>query len=123
MSNKSSHSIPADKKKWEKAKKLADEVYKKPSAYKAGFIVKKYKESGGTFLAEKKKTKGLSRWFAEKWVNQHGTVGYQHKNDVYRPSIRVNKKTPVSWGELSSYEIEKAKRSKSKGNRVKRFKD
>ena len=34
---------------YKKAKKIADETYKKPSAYKSGFIQKKYKELGGKF--------------------------------------------------------------------------
>lgn len=115
-------SEPVDKKKWAIAKKAADIIYKRPSAYKSGYIVKKYKELGGTFKGTKKKVTGLPRWFAEKWVNQHGRVGYEHKNDVYRPSKRVTKKTPVTWSELSTKQIEKAKRTKSTGKRVNRFK-
>ncbi len=111
-----------DKKKWDIAKKLADKVYDKPSAYKSGYIIKKYKELGGTFTGDKKKTTGLSRWFAEKWTNQRGTTGYEHKSDVYRPRIRVTKKTPVTWDELTKKEINKAKRTKSQGKRVTRFK-
>jgi hypothetical protein len=112
---------PLDKKKWESARKAADKIYLKPSAYKSGYIVKKYKELGGTFKGEKKKSTGLPRWFAEKWVNQHGHVGYKHKNDVYRPSKRITKKTPTTWTELSKKQIEKAKRTKSAGKRVKKF--
>lgn len=124
-------SKPTDLKLWEKVKKQADAVYAKPSAYKSGFIVKKYKELGGKFRSDSaskkinktsdKPNKGLTRWFKEKWVNQHGTVGYQHKNDVYRPSVRVSSKTPKTWRELSKTRIEKAKRTKAKGKRVSRF--
>ncbi len=112
---------PNDLAKWTKAKKEADKVYKRPSAYKSGFIVKRYKELGGTFKNKKPVNKGLKRWFDEKWVNQHGHEGYQHKNDVYRPSKRITKKTPTTWSELSQKQIEKAKRTKSKGKRVNRF--
>lgn len=91
-----------DKKKWEKAKKMADAVYKVHSAYKSGWIVKKYKEFGGTFNTDMKPTKkGLTRWFDEKWVNQRGEVGYRYKSDVYRPTKRITSKTPVTWKELS----------------------
>lgn len=113
-----------DKRKYEKAKRIADEVYDLPSAYKSGFIVKKYKELGGKFGDEPVKSKSkadnkpLSRWFKEKWVNQHGETGYAHKNDVYRPSVRVTKQTPATWTELPSKTVEKAKRSKSKGKRA-----
>ena len=113
---------PANKKKWELAKKEANKVYKKPSAYKSGFIVKKYKEMGGTFKATTKAgidSRPLKRWFEEKWTNQHGTVGYTHKNDVYRPTKRVTSKTPRTWSELPKKVVDKAKRSKSKGKRAK----
>lgn len=117
-----SMSIPLDKRKWNQAKKLADQVYDKPSAYKSGYIVKKYKELGGTFNKKTKPVKtGLKRWFDEKWVNQHGHEGYQHKNDVYRPNKRITAKTPITWSELTPKQITRAKRTKSKGKRVNRF--
>ena len=95
-------SVVSDKKKWDAAKKKADAVYKRPSAYKSGFIVKKYKEMGGKFSSKQPTDRGLKRWFAEKWVNQRGEVGYKYKSDVYRPSKRVTSSTPVTWKELSS---------------------
>lgn len=114
---------PVDKKLWHRAKKMADKVYDKPSAYKSGYIVKKYKESGGKFLNARSRgaSAGLTRWFKEKWVNQHGTVGYKHKDDVYRPSKRVTRETPRTWAELTKKQIERAKRTKSKGKRIKKF--
>jgi hypothetical protein len=51
---------------YEKAKKIADEKYSKPSAYKSGFIVKTYKELGGTYTNDNKQ-KNLKRWFQEDW--------------------------------------------------------
>ena len=47
---------------------MADEVYTKPSAYKSGFIVKKYKEMGGKYEDDSQKKK-LKMWFAEKWMD------------------------------------------------------
>ena len=47
---------------YEKAQKLADEIYKKPSAYKSGYIVKKYKELGGKY-GDDDEPKNLKRWF------------------------------------------------------------
>ncbi len=114
-------SVPSNPSLYERAKKIVYAQYSKPSAYRSGALVKKYKELGGTFKGEKKKSTGLPRWFAEKWVNQHGHVGYKHKNDVYRPSKRITKKTPTTWTELSKKQIEKAKRTKSAGKRVKKF--
>ena len=43
-----------DKSKYRKAKKKADETYKKPSAYKSMFIQKVYKELGGRYKGKKK---------------------------------------------------------------------
>lgn len=126
-----SSTIPIDARKWALAKSLANKIYDKPSAYKSGYIVKKYKELGGKFrttsktrASSKSRSKsptGLTRWFAEKWVNQHGAVGYKHKNDVYRPSIRITKHTPVTWSELDKKQITRASRIKASGKRVSRF--
>jgi hypothetical protein len=107
---------------WKQAKKQANLIYSKPSAYKSGFIVSYYKNHGGKFRNKKSATSvGLKRWFKEKWVNQHGKVGYEHKNDVYRPSKRITASTPTTWSELSASQIKKASREKAKTGRVKRF--
>ena len=45
-----------------------DIVYKKPSAYKSGAIVKKYKKIGGEDM-EDNKPKNLKKWFKEDWIN------------------------------------------------------
>jgi len=79
---------------YEKAKKIADEKYKKPSAYKSGFIVKTYKEMGGTYSG-KKTNKGIGRWFKEDWKD----VGHQ-EYPVYRPTKRVSKDTPLTPQEI-----------------------
>ncbi len=112
---------PKDKKLWDKIKKEADKIYDKPSAYKSGYIVKKYKLAGGKFDSGKKKNDGLTRWFKEKWRNQHMEEGYEHKNDIYRPTIRVNKKTPTTMSELDHKQIIKAQKIKANGKRVKNF--
>lgn len=56
---------PLNKPLYEHIKKMADGIYKKPSAYKSGYIVKTYKELGGKYSNTKTK-QGLSRWFKEK---------------------------------------------------------
>jgi hypothetical protein len=56
--------VPLDKKLYEKARRIADISYDKPSAYKSGFIVKKYKEMGGKYSGE---SDLLENWFDEKW--------------------------------------------------------
>ncbi len=57
---------PTNTKLYEKVKKMADAKYKKPSAYKSGWIVKTYKEMGGKYKGEKPKNTGLDRWYKEK---------------------------------------------------------
>lgn len=86
---------PKNKKLYDEVKRLADDVYKKPSAYKSGYIVKKYKEMGGTY-ADDDKPKNLKRWFKEGWKDIGG-LSYP----VYRPTIKVNKNTPLTPSEIS----------------------
>ena len=80
---------------YEKAKRIADAKYKKPSAYKSGFIVKTYKQMGGTYT-EDKKPKNLHRWFKSEWKNI-APLGYY---PVYRPTKRINKMTPLTPQEI-----------------------
>lgn len=101
----------------------------KHSAYRSGIVVQKYKEAFRKQYGSRKspykgrptKKKGLRRWFAEKWVNQRGEVGYKYKNDVYRPSIRITRKTPITHNELTKNEIKRARRTKARKGRVHRF--
>jgi hypothetical protein len=75
-------------------KEYADLVYKKPSAYKSGYIVQLYKRLGGTY-SEDNEPKKLRQWFEEKWIN----VG-QKDYPVFRPTVRVNKSTPLTVQEI-----------------------
>lgn len=109
-----------DPELYEVAKEVANQKYKKPSAYKSGFIVKLYKALGGRYQGTKP-TKGLTKWFLEDWKNQRGTTGYKFKSDIYRPTKRVSKTTPKTFSELTEKEIEKARREKAKKGRVKKF--
>lgn len=79
---------------YKQAKAIADEKYTKPSAYKSGFIVKKYKELGGTYTDDKQPKK-LANWFKEQWADIAG-LDYP----VYRPTKRVNKDTPLTPEEI-----------------------
>ena len=95
-----------------KAKKIADAVYNRPSAYKSGFIVKKYKELGGKYIDDGQEKK-LKRWFREKWANI-GSLAYP----VYRPTKRVSKNTPLTPSEISPLNLKKQIKLKQviKGN-------
>jgi hypothetical protein len=113
-------SEPLDTLLYAIVKAYADKIYKKPSAYKSGFIVKTYKELGGRYKKSKKnKNEGLLRWFAEKWTNQRGEEGYKYKSDIYRPNIKISDETPKTFKELSDEKIKKARRDKLKKGRAK----
>jgi len=93
---------------YEKARQIADEKYSKPSAYKSGFIVKTYKELGGTYSG-KKENKGIGRWFKEGWSD----IGGQ-EYPVYRPTKRVSKDTPLTADEIDPQQAKKQIKLKQK---------
>jgi hypothetical protein len=90
---------PIDKVLYAKVKKDADDVYDKPSAYKSGYIVKKYKLLGGKYLNDGKE-KNLARWYKEKWRDVGGK-----SYPVYRPTKRINKNTPLTYNELDKIHL------------------
>lgn len=102
-----------DKELYELVKSKADEVYKKPSAYKSGYIVKTYKKMGGRYKDDNKQ-KNLKRWFKEKWED----VGHK-KYPVYRPTIRINEFTPLTIHEIDMNFLKKQINRKQiiKGNK------
>ena len=54
-------------------------------------------------------------------MNQRCETGYKYRSDVYRPTVKVNEKTPTISKDLSEEQIDKAKRRKAKKGRVKQF--
>ena len=129
MSSNSKSTVPRDSTLYEKTKIEINKKYPNPSAYRSGILVKTYKKryakkygpNKQPYIGKKTQKVGLARWFREKWVNQKGEVGYHSKSDVYRPSRRITLKTPITYGELSSNEIRKARRTKYRKGRVPRF--
>lgn len=85
---------PTNPKLYARAKAEADDKYEKPSAYKSGWIVKRYKELGGKY-ADDGQPKNLERWFKEEW----GDIGGQ-EYPVYRPSKRISEETPLTADEI-----------------------
>ncbi len=92
---------------YRKAKKIADETYKRNSAYKSMFIQKKYQDLGGSYKG-KKNEKGVTRWNKEKWIQ---VVPFLEKGEKIvcgvggggkgcRPSKRIDKDTPTTIQEL-----------------------
>jgi hypothetical protein len=120
---------PSDQKLYNKTKKRLYKKIPKHSAYRSGLLVKKYKKNftkkyGKTkqpYIGKKNKKTGLSRWFNEEWKNQRGEIGYKYKNDVYRPTKRITKKTPITFDELSKKRIKKARTRKYRKGRVNKF--
>lgn len=86
--------IPINKELYKKAQQLADKTYSKSSAYKSGFIVKTYKAMGGKYKDDDK-PKDLKRWFQENWTDIGGL-----EYPVYRPTIKINKNTPLTVNEI-----------------------
>ena len=104
----------------------------KHSAYRSGTVVSEYKVAfakkyGGRrspYIGKRKRgtaRTGLTRWFAEDWRNQRGEVGYKHKNDVYRPTHRITRKTPMTMKEVGRRGIRRARTQKYRKGRVKKF--
>lgn len=87
--------IILNQKLYNSVKQRADEIYKKPSAYKSGWIVKEYKKLGGTY-ADDDKPKNLKRWYAESWKS----ISKPNEYPVYRPTKRVSKDTPLTVDEI-----------------------
>ena len=119
-----------DEKLYENIKKKVYADIPKHSAYRSGILVQKYKEAFKNkykntrkkpYKGNRTKKKGLRRWFDEEWVNQRGEIGYKYKNDVYRPKIRITDESPITHGELTKKEIEKARVKKYRKGRIDRF--
>ena len=88
-----------NKSLYDQVKKEADKIYLKPSAYKSGYIVKRYKELGGTY-ADDKKPKNLKRWFKEKWEDIGGKA-----YPVYRPTIKISNLTPLTVDQIDKQNL------------------
>jgi len=121
--------VPRDKKLYKRVKKKVYKQIPKHSAYRSGILVQQYKKSfkkkygnKGPYMGKKTKKKGLSRWFLEKWKNQRGKIGYKYKSDVYRPTHRITKKTPITFSELTKKQLKRARSIKLKKGRVNKFK-
>lgn len=122
-------STPSDQVLYKRVKARVYRSIPKHSAYRSGRVVQEYKRafrrkhgsSRSPYRGSRSRSRGLSRWFAEKWRNQRGEVGYRYKSDVYRPTRRVSKRTPKTFRELSRSRLSRARREKSRSGRVSRF--
>jgi hypothetical protein len=123
--------VPADKKLY--AKVVADAKKRFmvwPSAYASGWVVKTYKQLGGTYTSTKgKEKKTLDRWFKEKWIDvcelpkivPCGRTKADITDYPYcRPMKRITGNTPKTAGQLNMTEIKKrcAKKKKEPMKRI-----
>ena len=113
-------STPKDEKLYDQAKEIVYKQYEKPSAYRSGALVKKYKElykekhgSDSAYEEKKKTEKGLTRWYKEKWedVNPDKT---DKSYPVYRPTKRISKETPKTKDEISNERLKEQAKLKQK---------
>jgi hypothetical protein len=100
--------IPDNQFLYDKVKKKADTIYKVPSAYKSGYIVKEYKRLGGTYTDDGNE-RTLKRWFMEDW-RDIGGLPYP----VYRPTKRITEDTPLTASEIDPIQAKKQIRLKQK---------
>jgi hypothetical protein len=103
---------PSDPELYEKVKKSINKIYIKHSAYRSMAYIKEYKRRGGKFISDGK-TRNLKRWQEEKWedVNPDAT---KSTYPVYRPTVRINEKTPTTASEISIRELRKQSSIKQK---------
>ena len=76
------------------------------------------------FSKVKKTAKGLAlkRWFKVKWETSDGKEDYSDtKENTFRPTVKVSKKTPKLWNQLSASEIAAAKKEKNTEGRVSEY--
>jgi hypothetical protein len=127
-SRRADHPEPTDVALYQRVKARVYEQNPTHSAYRSGTVVKEYKKafaekhgSSRSPYTGQRRSGSLSRWFKEKWVNQRGKVGYKYKSDIYRPSVRVNSRTPKTHRELSRSAVRRARREKARTGHVSRF--
>ena len=136
--------IPIDTDLYSKIKTEAKKKFDVwPSAYASGWLVKEYKRLGGRYKIIKKISKkiskkttkqsrkpssrnknGLSRWFAEKWIDVcklprivpcgRKSVRSSRQYPYCRPLYKINSNTPITARSLSRNEIIKRCKSKRK---------
>jgi hypothetical protein len=118
--NRSRSPKPTNMKLYNRIKAQAKRKFKVwPSAYGSSYLVREYKKQGGKYATTRrsKKSSGLLRWFAEKWIDictnkpcgrPSANISNWKKTYPYcRASVRVNRSTPKTVSELSKSEIKR----------------
>lgn len=97
---------------YEKVKQDINKIYKKSSAFRSMAYIKEYKRRGGKFIKDGK-PRNLTRWMREKWrdVNPRKT---RKSYPVFRPTVRISKKTPLTVKEIPRNILLQQSRKKQK---------
>lgn len=122
-----SSSLISNKKLYQKVIEDAKKRFKVwPSAYASGWVVRRYKELGGTYTESTKSVdkKGLSRWYRQEWINVCELPKIvpcgRHKASIdatypyCRPRKRVTEETPKTAGQMSAQDMKKLCTKKKK---------
>lgn len=106
---------PLDPALYARAVAEVDRVYKVPSAYRSGAIVQAYRRLGGRYrsTSQGRGAAPLRRWFRERWadVNPRPRPG---SYPVYRPTVRVTARTPLTVDEVSPADLARKARLKQR---------
>ena len=121
---------PVDKQLYSKIKAKVYKKNPKHSAYRSGIVVQEYKRAfykkhgkKSPYKGKKTQKRGLARWFKEKWKDEKGNPCGSDKNKKTkkcRPTKKVSKKTPRTWGSLSKSQKAKAVAEKKRTGMGKR---
>jgi hypothetical protein len=121
---------PTNEKLYNQVKKEAKQRFDAwPSAYASGWLVQEYKRRGGKFRGSKPRSTGLTRWYAEEWIDvcelpRKVSCGRQRsdvrKYPYCRPSKQITKNTPKLASNLSKSQRQKicSRKRKSPEKRI-----
>lgn len=111
---------PCDKKKYARAKSAVYSKYKKHGAYRSMAVVKKYKSMGGGYCGGSKNSGGTTKWRKEKWRAPGGKKDFGGKKPgVFRPTVKVDSKTPKLLSSVAKKDRKKAVARKRSGHNAK----
>ena len=117
---------PVDLELYEKIKNKVYKMYDRPSAYRSMALQKYYKQEFKKKYKNKEPyfgddEKELLRWMNEKWIDINPFKN-EKSYPVYRPTVRINDKTPITLQELTPQEIIKQSLIKQKIKNTKNLK-
>lgn len=112
--------VPCDKKKYAAVKSRIYAKYKTHGAYRSSAVVKAYKAANGKYCGGSKSSGGLTRWHKEAWKAPGGKKDFGGKRPtVFRPTKKVNSKTPKLLQNVSKKDRAKARSRKYSGKNAK----